>query len=209
MKISFAVTVHNEGVYISKLIDILLEYIYNNNTPDEIIILDDNSTDYKTVSILNEYKTNSKIKIIQKSFKKDFSEHKNYLNSLCTGDYIFQIDADEYPAPVLLQDLVSILQSNPTIELFYIPRVNIVNGLTQHHIIKWGWKVDSRGYVMWPDYQGRLYKNLSSIKWINTVHERISGATEMTLFPPEEKYALIHIKDINRQELQNNLYESL
>lgn len=209
MKISFAVTVHNEGSYVSQLIDILLEYIFKNNTPDEIVILDDNSTDLKTISILSNYRSNPHVKIVQKSFNKDFSEHKNYLNSLCSGEYIFQLDADEYPCQFLLESITSILKENPDIELFYIPRINIVNGITQQHIEQWRWTVNDAGYIMWPDYQGRIYKNLPYIKWINKVHERIAGANVITYFPAQEAYALVHIKDIDRQEKQNALYTTL
>ena len=62
---------------------------------------------------------------------------------------------------------------------------------------------------MFPDYQGRLYKNLDNIKWQNKVHERISGHKTEAHLPAEEEWALYHIKDILRQREQNNYYATI
>jgi glycosyltransferase involved in cell wall biosynthesis len=209
MKISFAITVHNEGEYIWRLGSELIEYINTEQTEDEIVILDDMSTDPLTLHYLDTFKKHSFVKIIQHKFESDFAKHKNHLNSLCTGEYIFQIDADEWVSYKLLYNLHAILESNPAVDLYFVPRYNRVNGLTPQHIAKWGWRVDNSNRVMWPDWQGRIYKNSSKIKWEYPVHERIVGATEYSFLPEEEDFSLIHLKDIDRQEKQNALYETI
>jgi hypothetical protein len=95
------------------------------------------------------------------------------------------------------------------IDLFLIPRVNVVNGLTDDDINKWGWQVNDNGWVMYPDYQTRLYRNHVDIKWEGKVHERIVGYKTMAPLPPEEEWSLYHIKDIDRQRKQNELYQTI
>ena len=64
------------------------------------------------------------------TFKNHFADWKNKLTEYCDGDYIFQIDADELPNELLIQNLPVILESNPDNEVYLVPRVNTVEGLT-------------------------------------------------------------------------------
>ena len=128
---------------------------------------------------------------------------------MCSGDYIFNIDADEMPNKYLIQNIKIILESNPTIDLYWVPRVNTVEGLTQEHIQKWGWQVNDKGWVNFPDYQGRIWRNRSNIRWKNPVHEVLEGYKEHTFLPQEEKFCFYHPKDIDRQEKQNEVYDGI
>lgn len=208
MKISFAITTHNEGECIQHLLDQLIPYC--ESTGDEIVILDDQSDDPVTMRVLGLAKSQSTL--VQLSFRPldgNFAAQKNYLNSLCTGDYIFQIDADETLNEKLLTYLHDIVENNTNVDLFIIPRVNIVNGLTDDDIKRWGWKVNDKGWVMFPDYQTRLYRNADYIKWEGKVHERIVGYKTMAPLPDEEEWCLYHIKEIERQRKQNDYYQTL
>lgn len=205
--ISFAITTHNEGLYIRELIDQLIHH--TEQTGDEIVVVDDNSTDAFTSQLLYDYADQNKIRLYNHELNNDFAAHKNYLNSLCEGDYIFQVDADEKFHPTLLTYMHDIVYNNTSIDLFLIPRVNIVNGLTDEDIKRWGWKVNDLGWVMFPDYQTRLYKNNNVIQWQGKVHERIIGHKTMTHLPPDEEWSLYHIKEIDRQRKQNDFYATI
>lgn len=205
--ISFAITTHNEGQYVQSLLSQLVPYCQE--TGDEIVVLDDYSTDELTRNVLDVYSQSDDIKLHQKSLDGNFAEHKNYLNNLCSGEYIFQVDADEKFHPNLLKYLHDIVFNNTNVDLFFIPRINTVDGLTQEDITKWGWKVNERGWVMFPDYQTRLYKNTPDIKWEGKVHERIVGHKTQAPLPAEEEWCLYHEKDIVRQRAQNELYEKI
>ena len=50
-----------------------------------------------------EYK--DKIQVIEFPLNKDFASFKNNLKDHCSGDYIFQIDADEYPDEYLMDTI--------------------------------------------------------------------------------------------------------
>ncbi|MFN9940687.1 MAG: glycosyltransferase, partial [bacterium] len=95
---------------------------------------------------------------------KDFATFKNNLKLNCTGDYILFIDADEYLSEHLLKLLKQVLQVNSNVECYGIPRVNTVDGLTESHIKQWGWRVDERKRINWPDYQTRICKNVPHIQ---------------------------------------------
>ena len=140
----------------------------------------------------------------------NFAEQHNYANSCVRKefDYIFSIDADEIPNKWLIENIHEILESNE-IDLIWVPRINTVEGLTQEHIDKWGWRVNKQGWVNFPDYQGRIYRNDKSIYWKNPVHEVVVGAKKVSYFPTKEQFCLYHPKDIEKQEKQNELYSKI
>jgi len=206
MTISYAITVCNELEEITKLVDFLSTKI---NKEDEIVIqYDEQSVTPEVLEYLNLQKMMHNHTIIGFPLNKDFASFKNNLKSNCTKDYIFQIDADEIPHEVLVDYLPQLLSDNP-VDIIFVPRINTVEGLTQEHIDKWKWKVDDNGWVNFPDYQTRIYKNTEDITWMNKVHERITGYDTFSNFPAEETWCLYHPKQIDRQEKQNEFYETI
>ena len=208
MKISYAITVCNEFVEIQKLVNFLRE---NKRTQDEIVILFDQKNGDEEVA--NWLTKQSKYPNVQFwrgfEFDGDFSNWKNLLTTYCSGDYIFQIDADEMPDWYLINHLPEILKANPDNEVYLVPRVNTVEGLTQEHIQKWRWNVNENGWVNWPDYQWRIWKKKPEIKWKNKVHEVLDGHKTYSTLPAEPEFSLKHPKDIERQEKQNAYYDTL
>tara|TARA_R110000822_G_scaffold209137_1_gene345101 strand:+ start:278 stop:901 length:624 start_codon:yes stop_codon:yes gene_type:complete len=207
MKISYAITVCNEYDEIQRLIPLLLE---NKRKQDEIVVLfDQKNGDEKVAEYLTTFSKYPNFQFWRDYFEGHFADWKNKLTEYCDGDYIFQIDADEYPNKMMFIHLPAILETNPNNEVYLVPRVNTVEGLTQEHINKWGWKVDSNNRVNWPDYQWRVWKNKPEIKWINKVHEVLNGYKTYAALPEMEALALYHPKDIVRQEKQNDYYDTL
>tara|TARA_A200000159_G_scaffold159230_1_gene177581 strand:+ start:421 stop:1047 length:627 start_codon:yes stop_codon:yes gene_type:complete len=208
MKISYAVTVCNEFVEIQKLIPFLLKH---KRSEDEIVVLYDyKNGDSKIEEFLRAKSINGEFQWFGSGFDGHFANWKNKLNSFCSGDWIFQIDADEIPNEILIENLHDILERNTTIcEVVLVPRVNTVEGLTDEHIKKWGWNVDEKGWVNWPDMQYRLYQNSPNIKWVNKVHEVLDGFKTISHLPIEEDLALYHPKQIDRQVKQNEYYDTL
>jgi hypothetical protein len=203
MKISYAITVCNELEEIKRLIPFLLEH---KRPEDEIVVLWDENGDFKVWEYLISI---PEPRHFRDYFNKNFAEWKNKLSLICKGDYIFQIDADEYPHEYLIESLPEILETNSQVEVYTVPRVNTVDGLTQEHIQKWGWYVNENGWVNFPDYQWRIYKNTPDIKWKNKVHEILDGYKIMAQLPAYEDFSLYHPKTIQRQEKQNNYYNTL
>ena len=205
--ISWAITTKNEGTYIQTLLNQLVPFC--EQTKDEIVVVDDYSTDEFTVALLDAYAAGGEIKLFKHELNGNFAEHKNFLTKQCSGNYIFQVDADETLHPNLLHHVHDIVGHNSEIDLFFVPRVNVVTGLTDEDIQHWGWQVNEYGWVMFPDHQTRLFRNTPDIRWQNKVHERITGYKTSAPFPDEEEWAIYHVKDISRQRAQNEFYSTL
>ena len=206
MKISYSILTHNETDSLKNLIHFLVKH---KDEEDEIVILDDYSDNKNTVELLDAYCSIYEIKFEKRHLLKDYAGQKNHLTRMCSGDYIVNVDADEMPHKWLMKNIKEILENNPTIDLYWVPRVNTVDGITQEHIDKWGWNVNEKGWVNFPDYQGRIWRNRPNILWKNKVHEVLSGYKQHTYLPAEEKFSFYHPKDIDRQEQQNSFYESI
>ena len=206
MKISYAITVCNELEEIQQLIPFLHETI---RKEDEIVVLlDKPKASPILLDQLHRYSSADWITLKESTFQGHFADWKNELNRICTGDYIFQIDADEYPNITLIESLPFVLENNEA-DIILVPRVNTVKGITPQHIKAWGWKQNEKGWIQWPDHQWRIYKNTPEIKWINKLHEVLDGYKMYANLPEIEDYALYHPKTIEKQEKQNGYYSTL
>ena len=202
MKISYAVTVCNELTEVERL---LTQLLAQKHSEDEVVVLYDSNG---TKEVLDYLQIVEGIKLVWDNFDGHFADWKNKLTALCTGDFIFQIDADEYLADECVDLMHQILESNPEVDLYFVPRINTVSGLTEEHIQKWGWRVQN-GRINYPDYQTRIYRNNQEVKWRNKVHEVIEGHRQFTVLPAVDALSLIHPKTIEKQERQNSYYETL
>jgi len=206
MKISYGITVCNEARELQHLIEFISPII---DKEDEIVIVyDDNRVTGEVLDVIDHHK--DKVVAFPFDFQQNFLENKNYMNSKCTGDYIFQIDADEIPNEGLVSNLKSILESNPTLDMLVVPRKNIVEGLTEAHIKQWGWRVNEKGWVNWPDQQKRIYRNTPEIQWTgHPVHGMVTGYKEFASLPVKEEFSITHNKQVERQEKQNERYYNI
>ena len=211
MKISYSITCYNEHKELDRLLSHLSQYV---RPEDEVVIIQDISIKNAKSVIQTEVEELEKVlskydfQVYQFEFKKDFAELKNFAKSKCSGDYIFSIDADEIPNPILIEQLPIILDINEP-ELVWVPRINIVNDITEWHIKHWSWNQTEKGWINFPDYQARIFKNADHIKWVRPVHEVIEGAKTYSHLPPHEELTLLHEKDIRKQEFQNKLYQEI
>jgi len=206
--VSYTITVHNEWEELYSLLNFLLNRITDE---DEVVIQSDSEKVTEDVeNVIADYIDKFKNFIyIKHPLANDFSTFKNNLRKHCTKKWIFNIDADEVPSTFLMDNIHTILNSNENVDMFLVPRWNVVEGITADHVKKWNWKFDEEDRINWPDYQTRIYKNSDEIVWKNKVHERLTGYESYSSFPEEEAYCFYHIKSIERQEKQNDFYSKM
>lgn len=202
MKISYSILVHNEDETFEKLLHRLIEY---KQPQDEIVVLDDYSDNEKTKAILDYYSSTCDIKLEQRNLLKDFASQKNYLKSMCTGDYSFNLDADEIISHWFMKDIHEILEGNE-VDLIFVPRINTVEGITEEHCRMYGYQINEKGWINYPDWQGRIFRNRPNIRWEKPVHEQLTGFQTYAHLPQEQKYSITHSKTIGRQVEQNKFY---
>ena len=208
MNISYGITVYNEADELNKLLEVL---VHKTDAEDEIIVCvddtngEDDAVRFVLDSWTQQYAHTKIIKVYQRKLNKDFAAQKNSIIENSKGDYIFHIDADEYPNEILLQQLKQILEIND-VDLVWIPRVNTIDGMKDEHINRWGWRVTEKGWVNYPDYQARVFRRDSEIRWERPLHEVIRGYKTYSHLPPNEELSLYHPKTIERQEEQNMFY---
>lgn len=213
MKISYLVTCSTETETLNTLLSRLDSVIGDIN--DEVIILADNPTKETSDILYNWTSGQTRIFAHEHQLNNDYGGHKNYGNSLCSGEWIFQIDGDELPSENILgENLHAIIESNPEVELIFVPRINDYKGVTENHAKQWGWRLTNsksdgvaqgRPLVNWCDFQGRIFRNIPDrIKWDRKLHEKIEGHNQYSFLPAEEEYAIYHDKTIEKQ-LETNL----
>ena len=206
MKISYSILVHNETDTLEKLLKFLVKW---KQPEDEIVILDDYSDDKKTIELLDFYVSTNNIVYEQRNLLGDFASQKNHLKSMGSGDYSFNLDADEMISLWLIKNIHDIIEANEGIDLIYLPRINTVEGVTQAHINAWRWQVNGDGWVNFPDWQGRVFRNRPNIRWQYKVHEMITGYQTYATLPTDKPFCILHPKTIDKQEQQNKKYSGI
>jgi len=197
MKISYSITVCNESKELYSLVAFLKKV---KDAEDEInVLIDTLHVSSQVLKVVEFFKDD--IVINEREFDGNFSDHKNYAISKCTGDYIFSIDADEMPQEALIKNIKQVIGEA---EIIHIPRINICPGSTQEWIQKCNFTVNEAGWINWPDYASRIFKNIPSIRWNNSLHEKLGSSDKTASVPANPALALWHIKSV---EKQNNRWD--
>ncbi|MCX5997091.1 MAG: glycosyltransferase family 2 protein [Chloroflexi bacterium] len=140
--ISVCIIVKDEENLIGQCLESVKELV------DEIIIVDQNSTD-KTLEICRRYTD----KIYQYDWDDSFANKRNYASSMANNDWIFSIDADQVVTTELVTEIRNAVQST-RYDAYYIRRINNIYGK-----------------FMWPEEHIWLYRKSKS-NWVGRVHEQ-------------------------------------
>lgn len=206
--ISYTITVCDEHTELEKLLNYLR--ISLRETDEIVLQMDSEKATDEVREISKNYERQiPSMQVIEFPLNNDFASFKNNLKKHCKNDWIFNIDADELPSRFLIDNLHQILLSNEELDVLIVPRWNIVEGITEEHIQRWRWRFDDFGRINWPDWQMRIYRNKKEIEWKNKVHEMLEGFDKYSMLPEDKDYCLFHNKSIQRQEKQNDFYNTI
>lgn len=125
MKISAVILTKNEEESITRAIDSV-------GFCDEIIIVDDNSTD-NTLETIQKIKSknlngNLEIRVLQRRLDGDFAKQRNYGLEKARGEWVLFIDADEIVPPKLQEEIKREVNKFSKIKGFKIKRRDFIFG---------------------------------------------------------------------------------
>jgi glycosyltransferase involved in cell wall biosynthesis len=211
-KITYCITLADEFEEIQKLLESLI--VAKRRTDNILILVDTNKCTQEIEDYLIKMCDNHKITVCFEIFKGNFADWKNLfwdidILNLSLGDYLFFIDADEVPNPELVEHLPYIIEINPEVDVFGVPRINFVEGITDEYIQQMGWRKDNQNRINYGDYQYRICKNKPNIRWKGSIHEVLSGWDLRVELPMDDVYDLLHIKTFEKQKSQNEFYKNL
>lgn len=205
MKISYQILCKNEDSSLEKLLKFL---IIHKKTEDEINVCRDTlGKNPKTLQIINSFK--NQINYFEREITHTIHNQKNWLAEQASGDYLFYLDADELLSETFITNLHLILESNPDVDIYFLPRINIVEGITQEYIRQRRWQVNEKGWINFPDVQDRLFKHNKNIKYDEIPHGRlINGGKKYSILPAEEVYSILHVKSFEKQTNDNSWHDN-
>ena len=200
MKISYQILCKNEDTSLEKLLDFLTTH---KRDIDEINVCRDSlGENPQTLKIVNQFK--DQINFFEREIKHTIHNQKNWLATKASGDYLFYLDADELLYESFIKSLPNILESNPDTDIYFLPRINIVEGITPEYIKQRNWQVNEKGWINFPDVQDRLFKHNKGIKFYEIPHGRLENkGKKYSLLPTEEVYSIIHVKSLEKQTSDN------
>lgn len=194
INLSYGITCYNEHVEMSRLLKIICDYKWD---VDEIVILidDTNPTPTELLDVIGKY-SNSNISVHYHKLNKNFGEHKNYLNARCKSDYIVQLDVDETISKILINNIHEIIEMNPNVDLFRVPRINTVVGLGLSHVQKWGWHISKLDSII-------------EEKVLDTESDEYKLLKQYELIISEEgKLVKYYVPIINAYDYQSRIYRN-
>jgi glycosyltransferase involved in cell wall biosynthesis len=177
--LSSYVLTHNSERYLARVLAQL------NRVADEVIVLDSGSTD-NTVAIARA----SGCRVEMRPFA-NFSDQRNWAQSLCSHDYLLYIDSDEIMSDALVDALLVMKKRGFTCESYRIRRETFAFGRAIHAIYP----------AISPDYQIRLYRrSLGSFESGYHVHERLQGVHECeAIDAPMEHHTVADFAELERK----------
>jgi hypothetical protein len=193
MKITYSIQVCNE----SRELFSLLNFLCKLKDPEDNInvVVDSLHTTDKVKLVTDHFK--SDITVYEKPFE-TFYKNVTFHKTKATGDYIFHIDADEMPQESLILGMKNVIKSSGA-DTISVPRINIHPGATTKFLTDMQFHVNQCGWINWPDYQSRVYRNCDEVTWTDELHTKLTGGSAIAL-QADPLVALWHIKSIEKQE---------
>jgi len=205
MKLTYAVEVCTESRELEALLHFLVRV---RDQGDEIhVLVDSSKVPFEVERVLKQFEAH--ISTDRRWFDGDFSAHRNFHITKCTGEYIFMIDADEIPQEHLIKGIKGAIEATGA-ELVYVPRMNLCPGYTDEWARGHKFTINEVGWINWPDMQGRIFKrDPDRIRWAKTLHEKVEGSAKTIGLEANPKNGLWHIKTVIKQDDQGRYYDSL
>lgn len=204
--LTYGVIVKDEQEYLEQLIPHLLQHKHPTHTVR--VLIDVEQTPKGIIEYLS---SQPEVIVDEYLFQRDFAAMRNFFLERCDTEWMFQIDCDEIPNPVLMGMLHEFIsKAPPTVEVISNPRINTYADMTSEYQTELYLEVEQneQGWYHWPDYQYRIVRCASSCLWEGVVHEGLKYAGECIHLMAHEDFSLLHHKGLEKQKRQSEFYET-
>ncbi len=140
-----------------------------------------------------EIKTKILKKQVSRPLEGDFSAQRNLMLSLCEGDWIIYLDADELMSKQSWASVRNTI-SYAEIDAVYLPRKTFYPD--EKHC--------RMGYGLWPDLQLRLFRNTPKLSFERPIHEKLGGFAKPAIFTGAEILHITHLLK-SREDIDHKL----
>lgn len=197
--LSIAIAVYNEA----KNLAVCLSSVQS--IADEIVVVDGGSVD-STVTIAKKFTS----KIIRTDNPPIFHINKQKALDACTSDWILQLDADEIISEPLQKEIITVIQSGPKINGYYIPRKNYFWG---HWMKKGGQYPDAvirlirRGKAHFPNKT--VHEQIvvdGEVGWLKNPMDHISYRTSADYWRKADAYTTLTAMEMKRDSVPKNAW---
>lgn len=145
MKLSVIILTHNSS-------NLILDCLNSVKSADEIVIIDDNSTD-ATLPLAKKFP----VKVFERQLD-NFAAQRNFAISKATMPWVLFLDSDETVPSKLFHEIKTVINTD-SFSAYRMKRLNYFF----NHAVKHG------GY--WPDWQTRLFELTNFQKFTGSIHE--------------------------------------
>lgn len=127
--VSIVIPCYNLGQYLKDAIDSALGQTYKNK---EVIVIDDGSTDDKTIKLIDEYRIKYQDVVFIRQNNMGLSEARNTGVKKSKGDYIVCLDADDKLFKTYIEELIAIFKKDSKKKLGFVTTWLQEFGLSQN-----------------------------------------------------------------------------
>lgn len=186
IKITLAVAAKHDAALFRALMDAAIDNV------DEIVVAVDNHAEQGIEGYRRDKVTYLRRSLATDRTEPDFAAQYNYLllNSHCP--WVLHLDTDETLTTWFWQHLRIIVDSTIE-ETITLPFRNHIVGI--------------QDYMSWPDYKLRLLRKNNRMRWHRKVHQILLEVATTRTLPPEDRYAVQHIKTME-QQLRSDAFEA-
>lgn len=113
--VSVFIPTYNDEIHVRQAIESVLAQTYRNY---ELLVINDASTD-QTAQVIDQYQNHPAVRVYHNKINLGVAGNWNHGLSLCRGDYIVRLNADDYFGPDYLTKVMALVEEYPATDMIF------------------------------------------------------------------------------------------